>query len=120
MYEINLILQLNLIKWRENHDQSYSESEIPSVMAEILCVLIREAERDGGGEGGGGGLEGEILRLFTSIILPFPPPAPTPITGAGRASGLGSVGEGMSLSPPALPAALSIKPCPRCTMVYPC
>ena len=26
--------------------KSYSESEIPSVMAEILCVPIREAERE--------------------------------------------------------------------------
>lgn len=80
-------------------------------MAEILWVPTREAGRDWGGEGDGGGLEGDILRLFTSIILPSPPPAPFPITGAGKASGLGSVGEGR-LSPPGLPAAISTNPYP--------
>lgn len=77
----------------DNYQLSYSESEIPNVIAEILCVPTKEAGRDWGGEGDGGGLEGEILRLFTSIILLSPPPAPFPITGAGRASGLGSVDE---------------------------
>lgn len=67
------------------NQQSYSESEIPNVIAEILWVATREAGREGGGEGGGGS-EGEMLRLFTSIMLS------PPTMGAGKASGLGSVG----------------------------